>query len=212
MTAVQTILLSLNRNTSPKSLVDKLKDNGINPLIVAKPVEWIIQPSVATYLLTHDWDLLLVLEPGVELPQSVQGLIDAAYTVRVKQPERALEGFRERNEKLLKQDEGGDPPLSSLPKKPLRSLSSQRLELTPSLMALANSDLCPKGPVSMLNFVAFQPWPEAGEKYKKYVNVNKAGPQKKVGSSVKFIGPVDNGAGEKGRGELVLCFDSFDPS
>lgn len=201
MASVQIILLSLKRNISTKDLIDQLSKHGVDPLLTARPVEWMIHPSVGTYLLANDWDLLLILESHVLMPDEViQNAVDASYALNVKLPSPP-DNFREQNQAYLREHADAEPPLLSLPKKPLRSLSSQRLELTPSLLALAHSDLCPKGPVSMLNFVSFQPWPGAAEDYKKYVDANKAGPQKRIGSRVKFIGPVDNGGSGRGKGE-----------
>lgn len=188
MANVQTILISLRRSTSIKTFLEALRSRNISPLLIARPVEWMILPQLADHLLIHDWDLLLICEAAFHLSDDLETLIDASYTVDVNLPSALPADFREKNDKLLKAEA---PPLLSLPKKPLRSLSSQRLELTPSLLAFANSDLCPKGPVSMLNFVSYQPWPEAAENYKKYVDANKAGPMKRIGASVKFIGAVN---------------------
>lgn len=197
---VQLALASLRRSVSVQTFLNQLSGDNVQTLVLARPVEWMILPTSVDYLRSYDWEILLILEPESQLPESIEKLVDAVYMLHVQQSDTAINDFRERNKKDLSQTEGL-PPLQHLGKRPLRSLSSQRLELSPSLLALAHSELCPKGPVSMLNFVSFQPWFEAAENYKKYVDANQAGSQKRVGSRVKFIGMVDNGVSTVGRGE-----------
>lgn len=161
-------------------------------------------PTIAHHLLSYDWDLLVILESTAQLSDSLTRLVDASYTVDVALPSALPADFRVRNSQMLRVEQM--PPNLNLGN-PLRSLSSQRLELTPSLLALANSDICPKGPVSMLNYVSYQPWPHAAESYKKYVDGNKVGPMARLGARVKFIGSVSkNHATERGEwDECVLA-------
>jgi len=51
--------------------------------------------------------------------------------------------------------------------------SCQRVELTPWLLVFANSDMCPKGPISMLNLVSFRPLAFVQGSYLSYIETMK---------------------------------------
>lgn len=199
--SLQVHLISLRRNTSPSAFISKLRGHGIDPLIIGRPVEWIILPSIAEYMWTHDWDVFFVLDSTHHLPSSLESLTDAIHKVGIHMPVTLPYDFRQNNQQLLQVEA---PPLQHLPHKPLRSLTSQRHHLSPSLIAFANSDLCPKGPVSMLNYVSYQPWPHAAESYQKYIEICKSGPLKRVGGRVKLIGSAHRGPE---KGEYVIFTD-----
>ena len=194
MTYVQTILISLRRSTSVERFLEDLHNNKITPLIIARPVEWMIIPSKAEHLISHDWDLVIVLEADAKIPQSLEELIDASYNTEVALSSSSnIEDGHSGSQERLNKMESAAPQLQHFPVKPLRSLSSQRLEITPSLIAFGDSELCPSGPVSMLNYVSYQPFPHAAESYKNYLDHNNAGPMKRIGAGLAFLGSVGGG-------------------
>ncbi|KAH8769382.1 hypothetical protein F5882DRAFT_302036, partial [Hyaloscypha sp. PMI_1271] len=70
----------------------------------------------------------------------------------------------------------------------LMATSCQRVELTPWLLVFANSDMCPKGPISMLNLVSFRPLAFVQESYLSYIETMKEEIGAKHGLVLKLSG------------------------
>jgi hypothetical protein len=148
----------LKPRTSIASFLSSLKDQGIIPLIKAKPLRWVILPQTLSTvpLLGHNihWDLLLILPGNTAFPPGVQSQIAAEWTVSAGVPSRLLKDFDKKNEQLL--NDLVKPPDDS---GHCKASSSQSLELSPELDAWI-SNLPAKArthPISMLNLLAFNP-------------------------------------------------------
>lgn len=199
MASVKTVLVSLRRSVSPNEFIEGLQEAKVHPLILARAVEWMVLPTFATHLLAHDWDFLLVLEDQFELPERLSSLLEASYTVHIRLPSPLA------IKEPLNLEKAPPTPFLS---RPLRSLNSQYHQTTPSLLAFAASELCPKGPVSMLNFVSYQGM-QGAESYQKYVSGVGAGPMARTGGRVKLNGVVNS---QVERGEWDKCLIAEYPS
>jgi hypothetical protein len=63
--------LSLIPSTTPSSFLEALKDSSLKPIITARVIQWIFTPTLADYLLSHNWDFMLVLEPETTFPPTL---------------------------------------------------------------------------------------------------------------------------------------------
>lgn len=199
MALVKYYLLSLRRTASVADLQGKLKAENITPLIIARAVEWVHLPMRADYMLAADWDIALALDSDVRLPNSVTDLLDVLHQVEVHVASPSPSN-------------GALQPASQLPAvsfydRPLRALCTQFHQITPSLLAFVDHPLCPKGSISMLNFVSYQPYPFAADSYQKYLDGVAAGPAKRFGIRTKYKGsvtPSNRSVIVKGEWDLVL--------
>jgi len=128
---------------------------------------------------------MLILSPPASLPSSLNSLIANNFSITCHEPDALLSTLKSDNESWLHPTRDSIPQLTHL-HAPLISTSSQRVELTPSLLPFANSDLCPQGPISMLNLVSFRPFKSARESYGNYIETTKAGIGAKHGLVVNY--------------------------
>lgn len=200
MSTLTVCLVSLSPQLSHSEFLSILRNFSITPIISARVIQWIITPTFSPHLLAHTWDFLLIFQPPtLILPQTLTSLVSKTFYIRLHVPETLLANFATKNNEVLHAK--AIPGLYNLDK-PLIATSTQRVELTPALLAFARSELCPKGPVSMLNFVSFHPFVQAKTSYAAYIEAFKAGVGAKRGGEVKIIGETD-GLGE--WDEVVLA-------
>ncbi|OCL09824.1 hypothetical protein AOQ84DRAFT_220342 [Glonium stellatum] len=185
MITVTVCIVSISPPTSPSEFLQALRSSGISPLIIARVVQWIITPTIADHLLRHNWDFMLILAPETSLPKSVESLIAQIFSVQVEQPDEYPASLQKTNHTLLYPE--SVPPTFNL-ERPLLATSSQRVELTPSLLAFARSSFCPPGPVSMLNFLSFHPFASARAAYAAYIEAFKTSIGSKRGGTLKLLG------------------------
>lgn len=185
MTTVTFTIVSLKSSTTSPIFLSTIKESGIPILAVSRVVEWIITPTLADYLLAHKWDYMLMLAQPSVLTESITSLCSHVFSIRLQETADFITRFKADNPALIRPT--STPPIYNLTK-PVIGISTQLVELTPSLLAFARSDLCPKGVVSMLNFVSFRPFEYARKSYSSYIEAFKAGVGTKCGGTVKVIG------------------------
>jgi len=189
MITLTVCLVSLSPQLSHSEFLSILRNFSITPIITARVIQWIVTPTFSPHLLSHTWDFLLIFQPPtIMLPQTLTSLVSKTFYVRLHVPETLLTNFATKNHDALHPK--AVPELYNLDK-PLIATSTQRVELTPALLAFARSELCPKGPVSMLNFVSFHPFVQAKMSYAAYIEAFNAGMGAKRGGEVKIMGETD---------------------
>ncbi|KAE9362782.1 hypothetical protein N431DRAFT_475621 [Stipitochalara longipes BDJ] len=195
MAIIKVFLVSLTTSTTSSTFLEALKSSSLKPLITARVIQWIIHPTQASYLLTQNWDFMLILTPPSTLPDILTSLIAHTFSITIQEPDDFLTMLKAENTSWLYPKPEDVPKLTHLDA-PLIATGQQRVELTPSLLAFANSKLCPEGPISMLNLVSFQPFESCRKSYAEYVDALKAGIGTRHGACLKVWG--DAGVEEKG--------------
>jgi hypothetical protein len=185
MAPVSVSLISLTPGTSLSAFINTFTEDSIKPILFARVVQWIITPTIAEHLLQHNWDFLIVYPTEHVIPESILKLVSAHFVIRFNQDDEMLAFTKENNDKLIHPET--EEPTHNLDK-PLVANSTQNVELTPALLAFAQSPHCPTGPVSMLNFMAFHPFPSSKETYSKYIDGFKSSVGKKRGGVLKIYG------------------------
>lgn len=185
MAPITVLLVSLTPSTNPSAFLHALKESEVKPVLTARVVQWIINPTIADHLLQHNWDFMIVVPTNTPIPHSVTKLFAHSFIIRIAQDDDMLSYVLQNNESLL-HPATIDPTFNL--EKPLVANSTQNVELTPALLAFAQSSFCPSGPVSMLNFIAFHPFVSAKESYAKYIDGFKASVGSKRGGLLKVYG------------------------
>ena len=194
-------LLSLIVSLS--KFVDTLYQYSPRTIVTAKVARWIITPKrLSKEPLLHPpqpWELLLILlgaEKG--LPRELTKLVKKTWSIQAGIPSQVIASFQTTNDRLLHPSPGEVPLLTGALSDPLVAKSSQSLELSEKLHDWIASDEAPKGVVSMLNLLSFEPG-----KQSMYLKYGKAFAQS-IGSSrggvAKIVGRVIPGS----------CSDSCD--
>ncbi|KAE8443017.1 hypothetical protein EG329_002481 [Mollisiaceae sp. DMI_Dod_QoI] len=199
-------LLSLTPTTSLPTFLQTLSSLALRPLTIARIIRWIILPThlSTTSLLSQNihWDILLILpSPHPSLPPSLQPLISHHFSLPAGIPSRLLHDFPAKNARLLHPAKNDIPPLTGSLSTPLLAPSSQGLELTDELLAwIAEFSKIEegKGPVSMLNLLAFREGMK--EAYLEYGREFAGGIGRRRGGVAKIVGSVVKGEKE-GEGE-----------
>jgi len=186
MTTVTITIVSLKSSTTSTAFMTTVEESGIPILTISRVVQWIITPTLADYLLAHNWDYMLVLANPAVLTEPITSLCSHIFSISLQETADFVTRFNESNPSLIRPT-ASPPPILNL-SKPLIATSSQRPGLTPSLLAFARSDLCPKGAVSMLNFISFRPFESAQKSYSSYIEAFKSSVGSKRGGAVKVIG------------------------
>lgn len=196
-----------------EAFVDALPVHAVTPIIKAKVIRWIIPPRNITKseLLEPPcpWHLLLILPGTGGIPEKLQRLVAAEFRVTVGIPGKLLEGFKERNETLLRSKDGDGRQLTGSLNKPQIANTTKDLELDDELKRWIDSvdssgDQVGKGPVSMLNLLAFSPGKK--EEYLKYGQAFAESIGSRRGGIAKIVGTVVKDAaneGEKGQWDEV---------
>jgi hypothetical protein len=174
MTILKVFLLSLVSSTTPSRFLETLKSSPLKPLLTARVIQWIIHLTQASYLLTQNWDFMLILSPPSTLPPSLVSVIAHIFSITIQESDDFLFTLKAENPSWLYPKAEDVPKLTHI-HSPLIATGSQRVELTPSLLAFANSELCPQGPISMLNIVSFQPYESCKKSDGEYVKALVAG-------------------------------------
>ena len=194
-------LLALNPTTSIPAFIPQLSaalPQSSQPLLVARPLRWIIDPWISSpsarddaalaALTSTTWDLLLIFPGVVDLPPSAAQLVHRSYALRVGVSARIIDGFRRNNAHLLHPMPGTVPPLTgSLDEAPTSS-SSRDLHLTPAIQRWFASPEAPRTAPSMLNLLAMMPG--RLDSYKAYGQAFAADVGARRGGVAKIMGTV----------------------
>jgi len=193
MVTITVSIVSVASPTSPSAFLQALKASELTPVAIARVVQWIITPTRADYLTAHNWDFMIILDStSTALPLALTSLCSDVYTARIQESATFAETFKTLNTGRLFPKPEEIPALANLPHKPLLATSTQNVELTPSLLAFSTSSFCPTGPVSMLNFMSFHPFPSARTSYGDYIRAFTSSVGKEKGGIVKMLGEVED--------------------
>ncbi|KAH7047432.1 hypothetical protein B0J12DRAFT_121831 [Macrophomina phaseolina] len=226
-------LLSLTPTTSLSAFLADLSANlpTPRPLTIARVLRWIITPTSlsADPLRSHTWDLLLVLPTAdAALPDALGTHIAARWSVTFGVPSRVLEGYAEKNARLLQPRAGDVPALSPALSGvwgtgPPTTKSAQGLELSGELLDwMREQQPQQRGargaagpPVSMLNLLAFRDgmkpeYLKYGRAFAESVGSSRGGVAKVVGTVVRDgkgwgVQGKDGDRGEKVWDEVALA-------
>lgn len=205
-------LFSLTDSSSLPALLRLVKASSVKPLVVSKPIRWIIRPEKieADALLTPKWDLLLIFEDSKASQDLVSSFFSASpynakasktdefrienhWTTTAGVPSRLTKDFLTKiNPALLHPDANTIPKLTGALNDPLVKDSSQDLSLSQDLkswIGKSESSLPVDGAVSMLNLLAFKPDMKAsylkyGAAFAKTIGAKRGGNAKLVGNIV----------------------------
>ncbi|CAJ2506202.1 Uu.00g003320.m01.CDS01 [Anthostomella pinea] len=214
-------LISLKDGVSHASFLSKLRQNGIKPLVQARPLRWMILPTqlYAGHLLARNtrWDIFLILESpsdssvsgGGSIPPSIQASdIAASWTATCGASAKMLAEYRTTNAALLHPAPGSVKAPEAPALDP--ATSGQNLEMTHETASWIAA-LPPRlrgHPVSMLNLLAFNPGKK--DQYKRYGAEFSKRIGSRHGGRVKIVGRVtateedqEAGAREAGWDEIA---------
>lgn len=188
-------LVALDPRRSITAYLDSIRSSSsVQPLVVARPIRWIIKPEKLSVsaLLNEKWDLLLIfLKPSPLTHEHFSNewtLNHFTFTAGV--PSSFTNGFAERNQRLLYPQHGDVPPLTGSLSKPRMSSSTQGLELSDELIQWSKSFDLGKSPLSMLNLLAFKSGKDAHESYQKYGKEFAKSAGSSRGGQAKIVGKV----------------------
>ncbi|KAK5090657.1 hypothetical protein LTR05_000832 [Lithohypha guttulata] len=188
-----------------------IKASSTNPLVVSKPIRWIIRPESIdpSSLLEPRWDLLLILEDNQVSKDLVSSFFSAQpyapkadrndsfsikhhWTTTAGVPSRLTKDFQTKtNPALLHPAAGSTPALTGALDDPLLNSTSQDLSLSSELQSWigkTESSLPVHGAVSMLNFLSFKPGMKSS--YLKYGAAFAETIGAKRGGNAKLVGNI----------------------
>jgi len=197
-------LLKLSKNATVSAFLRALKSRSVKPLVVSKVVRWIIKPESLSKnkLLDTDWDLLIITEMSNQLPETYlnKDWVLEHFSITAGVPKALINGFQERNTRLLHPRSGDVPALTGSLDKPKMATSTQGLELNDELLEWSQTfKLGQEGAVSMLNLLAFHPAKEAHESYLRYGKAFAESIGSSRGGDAKLVGKVVPGQGTLGE-------------
>ncbi|OTB06848.1 hypothetical protein M426DRAFT_318556 [Hypoxylon sp. CI-4A] len=200
-------IVSLKDGISLGSFLGKLRRNGIEPVVQARVVRWMILPTETSigHLVGRNirWDVLLILKENDPIPQEAEHDIQAVWTASCGVSSKALSGYATVNRDLLKPPPGSVKPPEKHALEP--STTSQNLEMSPELsewIAALPAELR-EHPVSMLNLLSFHPGKK--DEYKKYGTAFSTKEGVIHGARVKVVGKVtESQAGTDGWEEIAF--------
>lgn len=207
-------LIALAPQVTPATFLKELRHASIEPLVASRVVRWIIKPEKlsATRLLSVKWDILLILPASTKLPESLRDerWISHHWLISAGVPSSLVNGFRDRNQRLLHPQPGDVPALTGALNRPKMASSAQGLELSDELLTWSkNSNIGDLGAVSMLNLLSFFPTKEAHDSYLVYGKAFAQSIGSRRGGNAKIVGKVvrDISAGEDKYGwdEIALA-------
>lgn len=177
---------------------------GVKPLVASRAVRWIIEPEElsAARLLDTKWDILIILPASSELPEAYLGKdwISDHWTITAGVPSSLIEGFDEKNQRLLHPESGDVPALTGALNEPRMTSSAQGLELNEELLDWSKTfTLGQHGAVSMLNLLAFKPGKDMHDSYQRYGKAFAEAIGKKRGGTAKIVGRVVPNQGTQGE-------------
>jgi hypothetical protein len=188
-------LVALSSNTTINQFLHALKSFGVKPIVVSRAVRWIIKPEQLSTdkLLNTNWDLLIILSAASQLPDAYLGRdwVSNHWSITAGIPSSLVNGFAERNDRLLHPQQNEVPPLTGALDKPRKASSAQGLELSDELLEWSKSfKLGQQGAVSMLNLLAFKPGKEMHESYLRYGKAFAESIGSRRGGLAKVVGKV----------------------
>ena len=131
-------LLALASNATISSYLNELRSSSIKPLVVSKAIRWIIKPEKLSVvrLLDSNWDLLIIVPTASPLPATClsKDWIASHWTITAGVPGSLINGFHERNNRLLHPHQGDVPALTGSILMPRMAGSTQNLELNEELL------------------------------------------------------------------------------
>ncbi|SMY25064.1 unnamed protein product [Zymoseptoria tritici ST99CH_1A5] len=184
-------LIALTPKTSIPAYLRNL--SSVKPLVTSRVIRWIIRPEkLSTHLPNAKWDLLIILPASSPLPKSClsEDYITRHWSITAGVPSSIVNGFQDRNERLLKPQQGDVPALTGSLKNPRMTKSTQGLELNDELLEWSKDFTLGKGAVSMLNLLSFHPGKEAHDSYLRYGKAFGESIGKKRGGNAKIVGKV----------------------
>jgi hypothetical protein len=195
-------LVELSSNTNISAFLRALKSISFKPLVISHAIRWIVKPEKLSTekLLTTKWDLMIITPTSSPFPDTylTKDWVSSHWSITAGIPSSIVNGFADRNAKLLNPDPKDVPSTTASKSEPKIAKSAQGLEATPELMQWQN----PAGtstPVSMLNLLAFKSGPEAHESYKRYGKAFAESIGSKRGGLAKIVGKVVPGQGTDGE-------------
>lgn len=209
MPACSLHLLSLNVPLA--EFLTALTRSSLQPLTVGRVHRWIILPtslSAETLLGANiHWDVLVTVANTDPLPSALHKLVKHSWTVQAGIPSRITKDFAAKNDRLLSAKPEDAPALTGSLDKPRITSSAQGLELSPELFNWVRdfSGREGRGPVSMLNLLAFNPGMK--EEYLKYGKAFAESIGSNRGGDAKLVGNVLDvqGQGKGGWDEIALA-------
>lgn len=197
-------LFALQDSAQLYNLLSHIKSAPVTPLVLSKPVRWIITPEKiqAKELLTPEWDLLLIVlderTSRLLIKQITSPSKHSAYRIiahwhsTAGVPSRLTSAFDKTNAKLLHPDPSTIPALTgSLSNKQTVQDSSQDLGLSPDLRKWTESFSKTRAggnSMSMLNLLAFKP--DLKPSYLEYGKAFATSIGKRRGGYAKLVGNI----------------------
>jgi hypothetical protein len=206
-------LIALSPNSNISTYLRALQSISFKPLVISHALRWIVEPEKLSTdrLLSTNWDLLIITPTTTPFPEIYlnKDWVSAHWSITAGVPSSIVNGFEERNKKLLNADPKDAPPTTaSSGAGPKIAISSQGLEATPELLKWQN----PAGastPVSMLNLLAFHPGAEAHESYMRYGKAFAESIGSRRGGFAKVVGKVVPKQGTEGDEVALAHYPSF---
>ncbi|EME42049.1 hypothetical protein DOTSEDRAFT_174852 [Dothistroma septosporum NZE10] len=187
-------LIQLSSGRSISQYLRALSSLSIKPLLASKVVRWIIKPErLSTHLAKAEWDLLLILPASTPLPETYSNAdwLHRHWSITAGMPKALVNGFEDRNQRLLHPQSGDVPRLTGAIEQPKMASSTQGLELNDELLGWSKDfRLGQNGAVSMLNLLSFKPGKEAHESYMRYGKAFAESIGSKRGGNAKVVGKV----------------------
>ena len=188
-------LISLSASTPLSRFLSALSSSSLKPLVVARVIRWIITPtelSVPALLQPKSpWGLFIVTEGPSPLPSDLKSMLADYWSITAGVPSRLVNGFADRNEKILHPPSNSVPALTGSLDKPRVARSAQGLEYTEDLHQWIKSfsKSWGGGAVSMLNLLAFNPgmkdsYLKYGKAFAENIGVRRGGNAKIVGNVI----------------------------
>lgn len=186
---VCTVLL-LGLDIAVPDFLAALRNSPVEPLTIARVVRWIITPTVLSkqILLSQEWDVLLILPAGSNVPPRIHGMIRSSWAIQAGIPSNLISTYPATNSQLLHPSNDSTYPLTNAPSQLKLVESTQALELTPELHNWIQTDRGPRGAVSMLNLLAFKPGRK--EQYMKYGKAFLENVGSRRGGVAKLVGKI----------------------
>lgn len=210
-------LFALANPRSLPSLLKHIKASNAKPLVISKPIRWVIRPEHigVSSLLTPKWDLLVILEDNAASKELISSILNNKsdqkvsfnvkdyWTTRAGIPSRLTKDFLKKiNPSLLHQPQSEIPELTGALSNPLVKSSSQDLSLSSDLQSWINTNPV-SGAVSMLNLLSFRPghkpsYLKYGKAFAETIGAKRGGNAKLVGNIVHDdLSNATQGEGEK---------------
>lgn len=199
-------LLNLASTTSIPEYLAVLRSENVQPLVISKPIRWIIKPEKLSVpeLLNRQWDLMIIHLNSAPFPAAFLEYGDgkwlaARWSIIAGVPSSLVTDFHARNAKLLHPDKAAVPQLTGSMDQPRMAGSTQGLELNGELLEWSKTFQLGRGAVSMLNLLKFHPTQEARESYMRYGKAFAESIGSRRGGNAKIVGKVVQNQGTDGE-------------